>query len=87
MVDVEDESWNPGRRCLSGTSGLVGGDPYELRIFVPESAGIKKAVAVETIGPKGRTGVISTIQREGPCVRVRIVCPCTCPVRWKVRFS
>jgi hypothetical protein len=87
MVDVEDESWDPGTRCLSGTSGVVGGDPCQLRIFVPGSAGVKKAMAVETIGPKGRKGVISTIQQEGPCVRVQIVCPSTCSVRWKVRFS
>jgi hypothetical protein len=34
-VDVLDERWDPAARTLSGTSRVVAGDPYELRIALP----------------------------------------------------
>lgn len=36
VVDVLEERWDAAERNLSGCSLVVGGDPYELRISVPE---------------------------------------------------
>jgi hypothetical protein len=82
MVDVEDESWNPGKRCLSGISRVVGGDPYELRIYAP--SGTSKAVAA---GTKGERTSETTIQQEGSCARIQLRSPVTARIEWKVRFE
>jgi len=36
VIDVLEERWDAAQRKLSGRSLVVGGDPYELRISVPE---------------------------------------------------
>jgi hypothetical protein len=35
MVDLTDEKWDAASKTLSGTSQIVAGDPYELRIVTP----------------------------------------------------
>ena len=36
IVDVKEESWDAASRTLKGVSEVVAGDPYELRIVLPE---------------------------------------------------
>ena len=57
MVDVVDERWDGGSRVLSGTSRVVGGDDYELRIATYTPAGIWQAATAEVLrrGSPGRS--------------------------------
>lgn len=54
LMDVKEESWNPDKRTLSGTSAVVKGDRYELRIIVPEEFNIKapRVTAVKCLSKK-----------------------------------
>lgn len=36
VIDLTSEHWSESQRTLSGTSQLVGGDPYEMRITLPQ---------------------------------------------------
>ncbi|MDR1141671.1 MAG: alpha-galactosidase [Planctomycetaceae bacterium] len=47
IADVVEEHWNPETKTLSGVSCVVGGDPYELRIYDPS----KKELRRETLNP------------------------------------
>jgi hypothetical protein len=49
-VDLESLAWDASRSRLTGTSQVVGGDPYRLRFYVPE--GWK--VLTRSVGQEGR---------------------------------
>ena len=82
IVDVVDEQWNVDELVLAGTSRVVAGDPYELRIVVPVGEGSFRAV--EAVADKVTTEM--SFEQNGPKLRVRIRCSETGTIRWKVRF-
>jgi hypothetical protein len=84
MVDVEEESWNPGNRCLSGTSRVVGGDPCELRICVPGGEDVK---GVDLSPEDIKAGERAAFTQEGAQIRVRLTSPVARRTRWEVRFK
>lgn len=47
LTDVLDEQWDPATQTLSGKSRVISGDPYELRIAVPEGNWQIKEAATE----------------------------------------
>ncbi|MDR0704410.1 MAG: hypothetical protein LBF88_05410 [Planctomycetaceae bacterium] len=47
IVDVIEEHWNPETKTLSGVSRVIGGEPYELRIYNP----LKKELRREILTP------------------------------------
>jgi hypothetical protein len=84
-VDLLAEKWDEASGTLSGTSRVVGGDPYELRAVVPtgeKSWQVEKAELSEA--PEG---VKATQKQDGPMVRVTIESPKSADVKWAVRFK
>jgi hypothetical protein len=52
--DIEDLAYDGGQRMLRGTSRAVAGDPYQLRIYVPEGVFLTRGIA--TAQPRGSLG-------------------------------
>ncbi|MDR2756189.1 MAG: hypothetical protein LBC20_10825 [Planctomycetaceae bacterium] len=48
MTDVIEEHWNPETKTLSGISCVVGGDPYELRIYDPVKKELRREILRST---------------------------------------
>ena len=52
LIDVKLESWDPAARILSGTSAMVAGDAYELRLVCPEDLSPSNISVNETDRPR-----------------------------------
>lgn len=77
MVDLKKEVWKED--ALGGISEVIGGDPYELRIIVPE--GYKPgAVKIST------ADVVSTAAEDG-LLRVKFTPAKSGRVSWSVKFG
>jgi len=87
IVDVLEEKWNAAARELSGTSQVVGGDPYELRVLTYSAKGLWKPEAADLAPEDRAAGATAAMQGEARLVRVTIRSPDSRQVRWKVRFA
>ena len=85
IVDVMEEEWNEQAKILSGKSKVVGGDPYEIRIYAPTKEW--QAVRVKVSGGDRKAGVTAGMQQEGHEIRVTIKSPENREVRWEVGFE
>ena len=81
LIDVVAEAWNPKTKTLSGTSNMVAGDPYEMRIVCPEGL---KATATQ-VGDKAAS--VSKIEQTGKLVRATITPAATGPMNWSIVFK
>ncbi len=87
IVDVVEETWRPTDRALQGRSRVVAGDPYELRIALPD-AGTRWTVDAAGILPQDLTaGVTAAIAEKDGLVRVTLTSPVSREVGWSVRFK
>ncbi|MGA2691095.1 MAG: hypothetical protein ABSF76_01915 [Opitutaceae bacterium] len=77
-VDIKDLAYDSGKRMLRGVSRAVAGDPYQLRIYVPDGF---KASRVEVSG-----GLTATLATEGPLLKVDYTSTSGDDVEWKVFF-
>ncbi|MCY3021831.1 MAG: NPCBM/NEW2 domain-containing protein [Planctomycetota bacterium] len=86
IVDVLEEKWDDASKTLSGTSKLVAGDPYELRIaaFAPGKAWSIESAEVSAEDKAAGARIAST--ETNGCVRVTIECPASRDAAWSVRF-
>lgn len=78
-VDLVDVKWNAKRQELTGRSRVVAGDPYELRVWVPE--GYRVAHCTSSAGdaaPQSPQPNLSTLRLSNPT---------TADVRWLIRFE
>ena len=80
LIDVLDEKWAPATKTLSGTSKVVAGDPYELRIALP--AGGKFTPTSATCGDRK----MKIDEAEGG-VEIRITPEKSETVEWSVTFQ
>ncbi len=80
VVDVQAEAWDAASNTLSGTSRLVAGDPYELRIYAPKDA----VVAVARAGDKGALTI--KVSQDGRNVRVKFTSATGGTTKWQVVF-
>jgi hypothetical protein len=87
IVDVVEEKWDADARTLTGTSRVVGGDPYELRIVAEGGRAGWKAAAVELDAKDREAGASAAVKQEGGLVRVAVRSPGSREVRWKVNFT
>jgi hypothetical protein len=76
--DIKDLAYDGGQRMLRGLSRAVAGDPYQLRIYVPDGFTAKR---VELSG--GLTGKMAT---AGPLLTVDYTASAGNDVEWKVFF-
>ncbi len=76
-LDMEDEKWSNGRKILSGTSKVVGGDPYLISIapngFAPEKA--------SSSNPDAR---ISWFKGDDGLVKIKIESRVNATVKWQL---
>jgi hypothetical protein len=80
IVDVLDEKWDAASKTLSGRSKIVGGDPYELRIVLPDKNWSAEAVQ---IGGGGAAPVTQTDE----LARATIQSANSGEVSWSVKFK
>jgi hypothetical protein len=50
--DIEELAWDGSQRTLRGVSRAVAGDPYQLRIYVPDGFAAKRVELSEGLTPK-----------------------------------
>jgi hypothetical protein len=90
LVDVQGETWEENSRSLSGWSAIVGGDPYELRIVLPEATSFTDLPRVEIVlvTASGETFPVTPepVRREGRLLRVRWRPDQGGTVRWRVQW-
>ncbi|MBN1343684.1 MAG: NPCBM/NEW2 domain-containing protein [Phycisphaerae bacterium] len=87
VVDIAREAWDGDRHVLSGTSRVVGGDPYELRIAAPIGSRSWEAVSAKVSEADKGAGVSATMIDHGPGVRVRLDSKQNRQVDWAVHFK
>ena len=76
--DVPALAWSEEARTLTGTSAAVPGDPYELRVHVPES------FSPESHDVPGEVDV--ELKQDVPILRMRWT-PRQRTCRWSLRFT
>jgi len=86
VVDILAETWDPAARSLAGTSKVVAGDPYELRVLTTSTAGAWKPAAAEVSDADRAAGVKVSLKTDGDLCRVTVNSPASRDVKWKVVF-
>jgi len=92
IVDVVEERWDGAAGALSGTSRVVGGDPYELRVATHTTGGLWRASVAE-VSPEDRAAGVSIeivgseAKQERGLVRATVRSPKSRQVQWTVRFE
>ncbi len=88
VIDLAREEWDENDRVLTGTTRVVGGDPYELRIAAgsPGHAWRVNDLSVATTGD-GPAATIKLVEQDGWKVRIRIDAPQNAEVAWRVTFA
>jgi hypothetical protein len=79
-VDVLRETWDHASRTLSGTSNIVAGDPYEVRIALP--TGTPWKVHEATLGTQELTVVEVTEQG----IRLKCTPEMGGDAEWRIQF-
>ena len=75
-----EEKWDGATKTLSGRSKIVAGDPYELRIVLPN--GTWSAAKVETSG-----NATAAFNQNDNLLRATIQSAASAEVKWKVTFK
>ena len=85
VTDLSGENWNSENQTLSGTSAVIAGDDYEIRIMVPagENSWLVKSASVGI----GRLNAVASFVQDGSFIRVTISPEVTGPAYWKVSFD
>ncbi|NQT53934.1 hypothetical protein HQ576_17905, partial [bacterium] len=83
VVDLSDEAWDEATQTLRGTSQLVGGDAYELRIVAGTGEEPWQVASVQTSDP----AVAASWRQEGRHARVRLEGEAGGEVAWEVCFD
>ena len=80
IVDVMEEKWDAASKTLSGRSKIVGGDPYEVRIVLPDKNW--SAASAEVSG-----GATVAFNQTNELVRATIQSAKSGEVNWTVKFK
>jgi hypothetical protein len=79
-LDMSDEKWNDGTKILSGTSKVIGGDPYILTIT---SSGFEP----EKVSTSNTDARISLIKSENGLIKIRIESDSNSTVKWQISYN
>jgi len=85
VVDLVAERWDADAKTLAGTSRVVAGDPYEVRIVTGGGGNAWKAGKAELVAAPARA--TASVAQDGGHVRLTISSSETGEVRWRVRFA
>ena len=87
MIDVRQERWDGDRHSLSAISEVVGDDPYELRVIVPEGEHSWHATEI-VVSPEDKVAnVTAHFAQDGPYLRATIRSVASRAVKWMIRFE
>jgi len=81
VVDVQAEAWDAAANTLSGTSRLVAGDPYELRIYAPKHTVVSAQATAKGAALKAK------VTQTGRQVRVKFTSTAGGTTKWKIVFK
>lgn len=88
VIDLVEEKWDESTRTLSGTSRIVGADPYELRIAAGGPGRAWCVRDVSLVGGEDRQATtIRLVGQDNWKVRIRIDTPQSGEVLWRVTFT
>ena len=76
--DLKDLAYDGQERVLRGVSRAVAGDPYQLRIFVPDGFAAKRVELSDGLPP--------TMATNGSLLTVDYTSPIGTDVAWKIYF-
>jgi hypothetical protein len=76
--DIKDLAYDAPQRALRGTSRAVAGDPYQLRIWLPDG------FTAQSVSLSG--DLVSTMKTDGRLLTVDFTSPSGRDVDWKVSF-
>jgi hypothetical protein len=77
-VDIKNLSYDVQERVLKGTSRMVAGDPYQLRIYVPDGFSVKRVELTD--------GLTAELNMDGHLLTVDCKSSTGKDVEWKVFF-
>jgi hypothetical protein len=87
MIDVREEKWDAAGKKLGGSSRVIAGDPYELRIVAPLAPRGWKTIRAELTAEDRAAGAEIKYTQSGACVRATITSPASRLVRWTLQFE
>lgn len=88
IIDVKKEAWDAPAKSLNGTSEIVGGDPYELRIAAMKNDGLWQFRSAQISEADRQAGVtIQRLSQDGPYLRIGINSKSSRTVDWKIAFE
>jgi hypothetical protein len=88
IIDVKKEAWDAPAKSLNGTSEVVGGDPYELRIAAMKNDGVWQFRSAQVSEADRQAGVtIQRLSQDGPYLRIVIDSKSNRTVDWKIAFE
>jgi len=76
--DIKDLAYDSQQRMIKGTSRAVAGDPYQLRIYVPDGFTAKRAEISD--------GIAATMKTDGNLLMVDFTTTTGKDVDWKITF-
>lgn len=88
IIDIKKESWNAVSEILEGTSLVVAGDPYELRIAAFKQDGQwnpQKAYIANNDAES--PAAIRFVNHDGPYLRILIESPQSRSIDWRIEFN
>ncbi len=87
IIDVVEKKWQAGPKQLSGTSKLIAGDDYELRVVTTTTNGTGKAVSAEVSAMDREAGVSAVLKQEDGLARITLKSPASRVVKWAISFN
>jgi hypothetical protein len=83
IIDLSEEKWDAAAKTISGTSQIVGEDPYQLRIVAPANA---KVTSAEVAAEDNTAGVSINIDDASNNARITIRSQSNRTIHWRVTF-
>src|SRR5262249_2629698 len=89
IYDIVSETWDAGSKTLSGTSHVVGNDPYELRIYAAKDGGGNWIVGTASVSSDDTSaGVTASVApQSGAEVRATFKSSQNRDIKWSVTFN
>jgi hypothetical protein len=87
ILEVKKETWNAGARALSGTSAVVAGDVYELRVVACAPAPGWALTGAHVSASDAAAGVAITAAEANGLIRAVITSPVSRDVSWALKFK
>ena len=85
MIDLTKETWNNG--TLSGTSKIIGGDNYEIRIAGMDDGATWKLASATIIGNSRGTSIEPLPQKENGWLRILVRNKESQIIQWQLKFT